>query len=555
VAIEGQRQPAQAPLPQPPSEASPAGSFVASSTEPFQLDPMLQAKDPAPGTRGSIGVNTLFINDWSSAWPFLDQAKAAREWDSQGPLALDENGWVKELRPGQSADLYFAAYLGTPAPYVRYVVSYRGEGRIVYDLSASKDAQASKPGRDVINIVGTADGDYARLRITSTNPQNPIRDITIVPERQLARFERGEIFNPQYVARLRGFRAFRFMDWMRTNGSTQKDWADRPKLTDRSYAPKGAPIELMVKLANELHADPWFNMPHLASDDYVRRFASLVRDTLDPALTVYVEHSNEVWNWAFPQSHASLASGNKRWGDNGDSHLQWHGMRTAQMCDIWKQVFAEARQRVHCTLGIQIAWRGAEESSLDCKKYVSEGHDPCYKHIDSIAVTGYFSAGLSGDSAENRKIIETWFKLPDGGVSRALEQIKDGRHLKDDWGMRGLADAFAYYKRVVDKRGLQMLAYEAGSHITANGTEVQDDPRWVAFHLALNRAEGMYDRYMEVMQAWKTAGGTLFMHYGDIASPSRFGSWAPLEYVEQAPTPRWRALRDFNAQPCWWKGC
>ena len=42
-------------------------------------------------------------------------------------------------------------------------------------------------------------------------------------------------------------------------------------------------------------------MHHLASDDYVRQEAGYWLQHLRPDASVYVEHSNEVWNPLFPQ--------------------------------------------------------------------------------------------------------------------------------------------------------------------------------------------------------------------------------------------------------------
>ena len=39
---------------------------------------------------------------------------------------------------------------------------------------------------------------------------------------------------------------------------------------------------MMVELANTLHANPWFCMPHQADDEFVRNFARTVREQLDP---------------------------------------------------------------------------------------------------------------------------------------------------------------------------------------------------------------------------------------------------------------------------------
>ena len=58
----------------------------------------------------------------------------------------------------------------------------------------------------------------------------------------------------------------------------------------------------MIDLANTLHADPWLCIPHQATDDYVRQFATLLHSRLDPTLRPHIEYSNEVWNTGFSQT-------------------------------------------------------------------------------------------------------------------------------------------------------------------------------------------------------------------------------------------------------------
>ena len=75
-------------------------------------------------------------------------------------------------------------------------------------------------------------------------------------------------------------------------------------------------VEVMVALANQLSADPWFCIPHMADDDYVARFAAIARDNVDPGLKIHVEYSNEVWNSGFSQAtyarEQGLAEGLRR---------------------------------------------------------------------------------------------------------------------------------------------------------------------------------------------------------------------------------------------------
>jgi hypothetical protein len=77
----------------------------------------------------------------------------------------------------------------------------------------------------------------------------------------------------------------------------------------------------------------------MADDAYIEQFAKQVYDTIDPDLTVYVELSNEVWNWQFEQAVWADAQAKAEW-DTNDKWMQYYGMRAAQMAQIWRDVLA-----------------------------------------------------------------------------------------------------------------------------------------------------------------------------------------------------------------------
>jgi IPT/TIG domain len=554
--------------PSPLSISSNSGSLAGGDTVTISGQPFLQ--DSAEVDKRPLGIGLVGISDHSPEFPFLDQFKVSRKWISQeegkgwgdgDPLELDDRGWVKSLKPGQNADRILINVKDKHWPFTRYVVRYEGSGKITYKRNATKDESASSPNRDVINI-NPDRGGMTLLSISETDPNNYIRNITVVPEEYIDQYDRGEIFNPLFLKAIEKFRALRFMDWMKTNHSEQSEWFDRPKVDDLDYRYSGVPLEIMVKLANTLRADPWFNMPHLATEEYMQEFAKYIRDHLDPNLTVYVEHSNEVWNWGFKQARYANKTGRERWASNGDpekapgnSYMQWHGMRTAQMCDIWKGVFAGQTHRVHCTLGVHKGWKGIEQGALNCPKWVEEGHEACYKHgIDSIAITTYFSGCLSGKKEEEIEIVRSWFQEPDGGLTKGMEQLANATHFSCKSTSSG--DDFKYHKQVADEYGLQLLAYEGGQHITGNSHPSQNDEEFIKFHIALNRDPRMSDRYQEMLNNWKNSGGTLMMHFVDVSTPNKFGSWGALEYLTQGSSPKYDALINFNHQTeCWWQGC
>lgn len=514
----------------------------------------------------SIGTNLNGIADWSTQQPFIDAFKSSRSWITQcqngepgckggwsteevGKLDLDPSGWVKSLPdPADPAEytrvstLLFRDLAGH-YPSGKYIVLYTGEGTIEYGFDARKDEATSRRGRDVILVTPSDAGIY--LTITATDPRktgNYIRNIQVILE-QYEQSDRTQIFNPVFLERIRKFKTLRFMDWMRTNGSEQGNWNTRAKVTDATYATeKGVPLEVMLDLANRLDADPWFNMPHKASDLYMTNFAKLVRDRLNVNRKVYVEYSNEVWNWQFSQAHFALQEGKSRWSKEGDVFAQWYGLRTAQMSDIWKQVFGQQRSRVVSVMATQTAWRGLENSVLNCPLWVAEGNKPCYQHsIDVLAIAGYFSGGL-GEGA-SQATVEAWSNEGEAGFKKAIAQLDQGNLLPSqsyDDSIKGTVDSFRYYQNVARSRGLQLVAYEGGQSL-AN----PNNPKLSEFFINLNRRPEMTNLYTQLLEAWKQTGGTVFMNFSDISRPGKWGSWGALEYVGQERSPKYDALINF----------
>lgn len=515
----------------------------------------------------TLGINLTGVADWSTQMPFIDAFKSSRKWITQcaseepgcsggwdtqefDKLDLDEYGWVKSLPKPEDPPEY--TRVGTLLfrdveryPGGKYVVLYEGEGKIEYQFDARKDESASVPGRDVIDVTPSSAGIY--LIITETDPRktgNYIRNIHVVPIEYESTYAR-EIFNPKFLAKIKPFKALRFMDWMATNNSEQKEWQDRPTINKASYAyGGGVPIEIMVELTNRLKVTPWFNMPHLATDEYLTNFARLVKETVDPSLTIYVEYSNEVWNPQFQQFHWVRDNGPV---PGGTTSFQPYGVRTAQMCDIWKGVFGEESHRVKCVMGTQTANPWVAGEVLNCDRW-SEA--PCYKHgIDALGITGYFSGRLG--KREHEQKIMGWLNDPTvDEFALAMTQLKDGTVLPDGGDSTiDLLPTFQKYSEMAQEKGLELVVYEGGSHVVGIGG-VENNQKITDFFIALHRRPEFYDRYMEMLNAWKNTPGnrTLFMHFSDIARSTKWGSWGFLEYLDQESSPRYDALMDFIKQ-------
>ena len=105
-------------------------------------------------------------------------------------------------------------------------------------------------------------------------------------------------------------------------------WSERAKVTDaRQSTEKGVAWEYVIQLANIMTKDVWINIPHKATDDYIRNLGALFKSQLKPDLTIYVEYSNEVWNgifaqadWTLQQAKAEVAAGNSPLNIDGDTN-------------------------------------------------------------------------------------------------------------------------------------------------------------------------------------------------------------------------------------------
>jgi hypothetical protein len=83
------------------------------------------------------------------------------------------------------------------------------------------------------------------------------------------------------------------MDLLGTNGSPVKEWnqTTSPDM-DSQAQPSGISIELVAKITNITGRNIWFNVPHLASDDYVTKLATYLKANVSANRIIYVEYSN-----------------------------------------------------------------------------------------------------------------------------------------------------------------------------------------------------------------------------------------------------------------------
>lgn len=561
------------------------------NAEPNDTPVQITRQEPVENPSLAMGLNG--VADWSVQHPFVDIMKTARPWvghvgDQWGALSyedivagghLDEAGWPKRLPEGARA---LEAFVLTDQPEAatdlagRYVVRYDGAGTL--DIGGRAKNLRRSDGE--IRFDYTPGEGLIAISISKTDPDGRgdyIRNIRMFRETDTALIDAGVTFNPAWIARIENLRSLRFMDWMSTNGSKQTSWDTRPVPTDFSYVGRGVPAEVMIELANHVGADPWFNMPHMADDDYIREFAKLTKDRLRPDLRAYVEYSNEVWNFIFPQAVYAQEQAKARWGRKAgdDAWMQYYGMRSAQMAQIWAKVYGtEAPDRLIPVIGTHTGWIGLEEPALNAPLWVDEDPDnnwPPYVNFSAYAVTGYFGYEMGSD--EQAPQVLDWLEqsaeaaLDEASVKGLQGAERDAyveTHKYDaidalmyrallEGSVKELAEViFPQQGELAESYGLKMVMYEGGTHVAVSG-EWSANEQLIAYFKHFNYTPEMAQIYASLMQSWKAAGGTLFNAFVDVAKPSQYGNWGALRHLQDS-NPRWDVLTEFNATEAgWWE--
>ncbi|MFN4157622.1 MAG: hypothetical protein ACK4GO_04360 [Gemmobacter sp.] len=566
-------------------EATPAPALAPApvAVSPQVLADLVPAADIAalPGiTNPNLGFGLSGVTDWAVQQPFLNVMKTARPWighrpgqwggfefaDLVGAGNITPQGWPLSLPEGATGlSTLVLTDLPENARHAagRYVLTWAGRGDLQLEGRATNRQYG--PGRIAFDY--TPGAGSVIVTLAAIDPADPIRDLVLVREDRAAALASGAVFNPDWTARLRGVRLVRFMDWMATNNSTLEHAADRPRPGDFTWARAGVPMEVMVALANDLRADPWFTIPHRAEDALVREMAGVAQAGLAPGLRAHVEFSNEVWNWAFDQARWADDMGRARWGE-ANSWVQYYALRAVQVAGIWTEAFGpQASTRLVRVISSQTGWPGLEDQVLNAPLLVAEGAPAPATAFDAYAVTGYFAAALG--TPERVPVVRRWLTESlraaalqadaqgltgqaredwlaehrhDLAISRAAAELEGGfvTGQSEDTLAHLLDVVLPHHARVAQAAGLQLMMYEGGTHVVGIGGAVEDAELTAFFH-ALNYAPEMGELYARLQSGWGRLTDAPFNAFTDVEVPSKWGSWGALRHLGD-DNPRWRAL-------------
>jgi PKD repeat protein len=480
----------------------------------------------------AIGTNLSGFADWVPERPLKNLMKHVRPepiafnddcfcWDN-GNLALlefDENGYPTQI-PQQANGVpnkvrYVISSEGANLPPGEtYVLLYDGMGDLT--VGGGTTTTSSAPGRIQFDVT-VAENMFFVIHASQTGDH--VRNIRLLRlADELADLD-AEPFYEGFLDKIRPFKALRFMDWGHTNGNPVEHWEDRSSLTRFTYAgATGVPYEMMVKLANQLKKDVWLCVPHAADSNYVAQMAALFRDQLDPNLTIYLEYSNEVWNWIFAQAHYNA--------DNAPSNLNYGramAMRAGQTFRIWHEVFGTEKTRVKRVLGLQAGFNYLNEQILSHL-------DP--DDWDYGSPTSYL--GLDHSDTGNPVL---------NASSTPADIIENARNT---WA--GFRPVLWQDYNNIKLFGKKIINYEGGQHFVGNVFGIPypyQQAMWDAQYSP--EIHALYGDMLDTIRSW---GSRLFGNFS-LASPqeSVYGSWGVLNDIDIQPpyletAPKYQALLD-----------
>ncbi|NVJ98275.1 MAG: calcium-binding protein [Alphaproteobacteria bacterium] len=533
-----------------------------------------QAETATGNDNPSVSVNLDGIADWSTQAPFLDITKSMRPWfvdtgdgiafyDELGDvLDVDENGWLMSMPEGYDAvntvwDWHNQGYAESAAEYRSgvYVLRYEGQGTI--QLYGNTTIISQTDGEIVFeNTTGGAMG----FRILETDPNGTgdyLRDISVVKEEHLELFEAGGVFNPDWLELIDDMTVLRFMDWLNTNDTKLASWDDRPTPDMFSYMVDGAPIEIIVALGNQIGADIWVNVPHLADDDFVTNLATYIHENLDPDLQVSVEYGNEIWNSAFMAAHEVEQLAQDAYGDHINpfgGRLSYYGQRASEVMRLFTDVYGDdASEQLIRVAATQYVNTWVTERILtapDWQEADPDNYVAPSTYFDAIAVTTYFGGAIPV-TEELREMVIAAIEDPQVNAFDVLAAMLMDPNV--DSSIPQVAASLAEQAAMAEAYGLRMVAYEGGQHVhhlfaTDGSGLVLDD-----FLTDFARSEQMADLYQELFDMWRDVGGEAFMQFTDVGGPSQWGSWGLRATLEDT-NPRAELLDALNAEnDAWWQ--
>ncbi len=500
---------------------------------------------------------------YGDSFSALNLFHGADAWITFGPngeeirnqVKVDAEGWLTEMPTvnGVEQNVVANIFYTKIIPAGSYIVEWKGEGT----LSSYSNVESLGANKFRINFEGSSPTNESgiSLILEDTDPKNTgnyIRDIKVYKEEYSDLVASGEKFDPKWFDAIDDFRVLRTHDWQGTNFSKVTNPTVNDFTSDQAFwvrDGRGMPIELLVETANEARSDLWINIPHLATDQYMKEVAQYVKANLDKDLRVYVEYTNEYWTTIFDQHPYLNAKGKELFGDAPFANAQAYGARASEMTQIFKQVFGSEQARLFPTVTLDdTAFNTAEAiTMLTTPAYVAKGGiSPLDAGIKFLATDGYLS-WFNTDPATDQRT-DRWMREADGGFGSARDFLLNQLNTE-------LVPNWEAGRALADKYGLKFGVYEGGALLINGNDPTGGNPKYTNFNEAVQLSPQMREVYEAALIAWEKVGSGPFAWYSDVGRWGPWGDYGLWNAPDFTPEERTKAIIEANEKvDPWWTG-
>ncbi len=482
-----------------------------------------------------IGGNVDGVRDWSRSLPYVNLIRQARGWGSV------DTPW--------SANASFADPI-TGWPISDFGVQLSSEAVDMggtYLLTANGNADVSLEGGSKLSIrnktYDAASNTLTAFVIVREGADGIIlkfRNTTGPGLQNISLLQPGYNLSSQYnmtnliLAHLSRFSVLRFMDWTDTNENFETNWNETTPLNWPLYRPpKHNPWHTIPYIVNQFNTsvDIWLNVPHNSTDDYILNLARLMLSELNPRSNIYVEYSNEVRNWEFPQFKVNVDAANDSVRNHGDPFhfaydnstdvYMWANRRIAyqikHFSDLFKTVFGEENVGPWKRVRPILAGEGPRPHSIiDGLDYLNTIFGPPSMFIHGIAFAPYFSLGP----------YERWTNL-------TVDQVLEGFNISVQ---TMLPEQGWSQQQTIGVHGVYAAWYNLAVHAYEGGTNTVDGCSKCSLEAKANATRDfrLTDICVTLLNGWYRYGFQAFNWYSTGASETTIsGSWGLLEDMRQ----------------------
>jgi len=512
---------------------------------------------------------------------FADAAKTLRPWQSGSKSApTDKDGWP-------TTDAFTVIFDDRPAfawappmddPEKRqpdeggiYHMSFKGQATVsVMDVSPivlqnlHYDATSGITTADINMPHNSTDLIVLSFTNTKRTPTSPsgsgITELKVY--RPGVDPSSNKLWMDYFLNALKPFDHLRFMGWLGTNynagyygdqGHHLISWEQRPLPTDATQqedttlrpGKHGVSWEYIMLLANEAKKDIWINIPVSATggcngpdntidkSSYLYQLALLLKNGnqftankgLNPDLKIYIEHSNEVWNYGFSQyiwnKLAAVDEVNKGGSplnnDGVTDQEQWARRRHAKCLVQIGKYFADvfgAGSLNNIIRPVYAHWTIFPDQYNATLSWVQKTYGAPSNSFWGLAQSHYFDDTKAGPSASIQQILQVLKQSSMDGVSltKQINQISKIYNLKQ-------------------------TAYEAGP-----GTQVGLTVN-VGNRIEATRNPGITPIVVsDIVENWWALGGDLYNYFSLSGAYSRYGCWGATDDLNDIHTAKFEGI-------------